>query len=197
MSCSRSISRRDFAIGLGAATTAGLAAPALAQVPQLSDPLITETVPRNASGFRTHNWRPYFSSLRNGAILVDTRSRALHFWSEDASVYKLYPTSIPMTEGMTRRGRTQVIRMVEGPSWTATPNMRRRFPHWPAHIPPGPGNPLGTHALYLTWEYYRIHGTQDPRKIGRRSSSGCFGLYNENIAELYGMARLGTQVMVI
>lgn len=193
---SQPVSRRFVTLGVAAAA-AGLAAPALAQVPQLTDPVINTQVPRNASSFRTHNWRPYFSSLRNGAILVDTRSRALHFWSEDGQTYRLYPTSIPMTEGMTRRGRTRIIRMVEGPSWTATPNMRRRFPHWPAHIPPGPSNPLGTHALYLTWQYYRIHGTQDPRKIGRRSSSGCFGLYNENIEELYGLTKLGTQVMVV
>ena len=36
----------------------------------------------------------------------------------------------------------------------------------------GPGNPLGTHAMYLTWPAYLIHGTHDTRKIGRRSSNG-------------------------
>ena len=51
----------------------------------------------------------------------------------------------------------------------------------PAYVPPGPNNPLGTHALYLSWTYYRIHGTHDTRKIGRRSSSGCVGLYNQHI----------------
>ena len=45
-------------------------------------------------------------------------------------------------------------------------------------------NPLGTRALYLSWTYYRIHGTHDTRKIGRRSSNGCIGLYNEHIEEL-------------
>jgi len=187
--------RRGFSLGLLAGASAALAAPALAQ--QLSDPAIGKAVVRNASGFRNHNWRPYFSTLRNGVILVDSRSRALHFWSEDQTVYKLYPTSIPMTESMTRRGRTSVIRKVEGPEWRPTPAMRRRNPDWPLYVPPGPTNPLGTHALYLTWQYYRIHGTQDPRKIGRRASSGCFGLYNEHIAELFALTRVGTQVLVI
>jgi len=44
-----------------------------------------------------------------------------------------------------------VIRKVEGPSWAPTPAMRERNPEWPARIGPGPDNPLGTHALYLSW----------------------------------------------
>ena len=158
---------------------------------------VTDTVRRNISSFRALDWRPYFPSLKNGAILVDTSSRALHYWSQDESIYKLYPSSIPMTEDLTRRGRTAVTRKVEGPSWRPTPSMLKRNPEWPKFIPPGPGNPLGTHALYLTWTYYRIHGTHDTRKIGRRSSNGCIGLYNEHIAELFGLAKVGTQVLLI
>ena len=45
-----------------------------------------------------------------------------------------------------------------------------------------PDNPLGTHGLYLGWHYYRNHGTHDTRKIGRRSSDGCIGQFNEHIA---------------
>ena len=44
---------------------------------------------------------------------------------------------------------------------------------------------------------YRIHGTHDTRKIGRRSSNGCVGLYNEHIQELFDMAKVGTQVLLI
>lgn len=156
-----------------------------------------EVVRRNISSFRSLQWQPYFSNLRKGAILVDTTSRALHYWSEDESIYKLYPTSVPLTEDMTRRGRTSVVRKVEGPSWAPTPSMKIRNPEWPDFIGPGPDNPLGTHALYLGWKYYRIHGTHDTRKIGRRSSNGCIGLYNEHIAELFGLAVNGTQVLLI
>lgn len=154
-------------------------------------------VRRNISAFRSAHWKPYFSNLRNGAILVDTVSRALHYWSEDQTIYRLYPTSVPLTDELTRRGRTSVVRKVEGPDWRPTPNMLKRNPEWPRYIPPGPDNPLGTHALYLSWKYYRIHGTHDTRKIGRRSSNGCIGLYNEHIAELFSMAKVGTQVLLI
>jgi len=158
---------------------------------------ISQTITRNVSSFRTLDWRPYFSSLNNGAVLVDIQSRALHYWNEDQSIYKLYPTSVPLTADLTRKGRTEVVRKVEGPSWRPTPSMRERNPEWPEFVAPGPDNPLGTHALYLSWTYYRIHGTHDTRKIGRRSSNGCIGLYNEHIAELFGMTRVGTQVLLI
>jgi lipoprotein-anchoring transpeptidase ErfK/SrfK len=51
--------------------------------------------------------------------------------------------------------------------------------------------------LYLGWATYRIHGTHDTRKIGRRSSNGCIGLYNEQIVELFDLASVGTQVLLI
>ena len=42
---------------------------------------ITIDTRRNISSFRTLDWRPYFENTRNGAILVDITSRALHYWS--------------------------------------------------------------------------------------------------------------------
>lgn len=158
---------------------------------------ISQSIRRNISSFRALDWRPYFTSLAKGAVLVDTQSRALHYWSEDQAIYKLYPTSVPLTEDLTRLGRTEVVRKVVGPEWRPTPAMRIRNPEWPEYVAPGPDNPLGTHALYLSWQYYRIHGTHDTRKIGRRSSNGCIGLYNEHIAALFELTRVGTQVLLI
>jgi L,D-transpeptidase ErfK/SrfK len=192
--------RRAFLAG----SAALIAAPAYAQsfsegaAPVATERDLTEApVRRNISSFRTVDWQPYFSDLRKGAILVDIESRAVHYWSEDQLVYKLYPSSVPVREDLTRRGRTSVVQKVEGPSWRPTPNMLKRNPEWPKYIGPGPENPLGTHALYLSWTYYRIHGTHDTRKIGRQSSNGCIGLYNENIAELFAMTKVGTQVLLI
>ena len=183
---------------LGGAAASLLAAPAVAQNANSTEVErdLTEVVKRNISSFRSLNWEPYFNNLNKGAILVDIDSRALHMWSDDGS-YKLYPSSVPLSEDLTRRGRTEVIRKVDGPSWSPTPSMKKRNPEWPDFVGPGPDNPLGTHALYLSWTYYRIHGTHDTRKIGRRSSNGCIGLYNEHIAEVFGKALVGTQVLLI
>lgn len=152
----------------------------------------------NVSGFRMLEWRDHFDHIQGGAILADLRSRALHFWSEDESIYRLYPTSVPLSEDLTRRGRTEVIQKVVNPPWRPTASMRERFPDWPEVVPGGdPKNPLGVRALYLGWPAYRIHGTHDTRKIGRRSSDGCVGLYNEHILELFSFAKVGTQVLLI
>lgn len=163
-------------------------------------PLLAQTeggVMANVSSFRMLDWQPYFSDLRKGAVLVDTTSRALHFWSEDQVTYKLYPTSVPVSPELTRLGRTQIIKKDPAPSWRPTPSMRERNPDWPEFIPPGPDCPLGTRAMWLSWEYYRLHGTHDTRKIGRKSSNGCIGMYNEHVEELYELAQIGTQVLLI
>ena len=194
----RKLNRRTFL----AATATVLSVPAMARAQTENsteaDRQLSQTIRHNISSFRSLDWRPYFDNTKNGAILVDITSRALHFWNEDQSIYKLYPTSVAMTDDLTRKGRTEVVDKVVNPPWRPTPAMRERNPEWPEMIPGGdPGNPLGPLALYLSWQYYRIHGTHDTRKIGRRSSNGCIGLYNEHITELFALAKKGTQVLMI
>jgi L,D-transpeptidase ErfK/SrfK len=190
-----SVTRRGL---IAAAAALPLYAPALLRAETAPPaPIEGETVRRNISSFATIDWRDHFDSLGKGAIIADTQSRALHFWSADGETYKLYPTSVPRTDELTKRGYTEIVRKKIGPDWTATASQLERYPDWPRRIPPGPDNPLGTHALYLSWPAYLIHGTHDTRKIGRRSSDGCIGLYNEKVAELFALAPVGTQVRLI
>ncbi len=195
----RPFDRRTFLTTSAAAATATVGLPAWGQTANSTEfeSDLSGRVQRNVSSFRTLRWQDYFPNLANGCILCDMESRAVHYWSADAQTYRLYPSSVPLTEDLTRRGRTEVIRKVEGPSWRPTPSMRERNPEWPEFVGPGPDNPLGTHALYLSWQYYRVHGTHDTRKIGRRSSNGCIGLFNEHIAELFALATVGTQVVLV
>lgn len=195
----RALTRRTLLSGAAAGAGLALAAPALAMDGSTEFvPGASSSVRNNVSSFRMLDWRGYFDNTRNGAILVDITSRALHFWSEDQSVYRLYPTSVPLSEDLTRRGRTEVVQKAVNPPWRPTPSMKQRNPEWPDMVPGGsPENPLGVRALYLSWTYYRIHGTHDTRKIGRRSSNGCVGLYNEHVVELFDLTRVGTQVLLI
>lgn len=211
------LSRRTFLTTSAAIGAAGLATPALAQAidPYTGQALVgtpggatpdagvvqydaQQDSRRNISSFRMQDWQPYFSNLTNGAVLVDLTSRALHYWSEDGQTYRLFPTSVPVSPELTRTGRTEIIKKVEGPTWAPTPSMKKANPEWPDFVPAGdPLNPMGTHALWLSWQYYRIHGTHDTRKIGRKSSNGCIGLYNEHIQELYSLTNIGTQVLLL
>jgi L,D-transpeptidase ErfK/SrfK len=156
----------------------------------------TPAVRSNTSSFTMQDWHDHFPNLGKATIVADTVSRALHFWSADGSDYRIFPTSVPISDELTKRGYTEIVRKKVGPSWTPTPSQMERYPDWKP-IGPGPENPLGTHAMYLSWPAYIIHGTHDTRKIGRRSSDGCIGLFNENIAELFELCPVGTQVRII
>jgi len=189
----RPMSRRDVLIA-GAGGASFLAAPTVLLASGDTGAAPTR---RNISSFALHEWQDYFDALGGGIIISDTNRRVLQHWSADGEM-RVYPTSVPLTDELTRRGYTSVVEKRENPGWAPTPSMRIRNPEWPAFVPGGdPLNPLGTRALYLSWQYYRIHGTQDSRKIGRRSSNGCIGLYNEQIEEVYDRTPVGTQVILI
>ena len=151
---------------------------------------------RRISGLSTERWQDHFGSISRDAILVKVNDRVLHYWGADG-FYRIYPTSVPLTEEMTRRGRTSITLKRPDPDWRPTASMLARRPDLPTYVPPGPDNPLGIRALNLSWPAYRIHGTNDIRKIGRQSSSGCIGLFNEHIVEVYDRAQIGTPVLLV
>lgn len=195
------ITRRAALLGVASA----LAAPSILRAqssdafPQIEDPIRDQTpVRRNISSFTRQNWQEHFDTLGVGCLLADITSRAVHYWAADGVTYKLFPSSVPMSEELTRRGYTKVIRKANNPSWTPTASMRERDPSLPQRIEGGvPGNPLGTRAMYLDWPAYLVHGTHDTRKIGRQSSSGCIGLYNQHVEDLYPLVQIGTQVRLL
>lgn len=111
------------------------------------------------------------------------------------------PVTFPLgvgREGLeTPTGTTEIVRKVKGPVWFPTARMREEKPDLPAEVGPGKENPLGTHALYLGWPEYLIHGTNRPYGIGRRVSSGCMRMYPEDIVRLYALIPKGTPVTVV
>ncbi len=133
---------------------------------------------------------------REGIVINLADMRLYAYFNGNAA-----PFSTPVgvgREGLnTPEGTTQIVRKVEGPIWRPTPRMRKEDPKLPEVVGPGDENPMGTHAMYLGWSQYAIHGTNKPFGIGRRSSSGCLRLYPEAIIELYKMAPLGTKVTVV
>lgn len=190
--CTDNISRRNILIGSCVA-----AKPAVLRV-QTALPVnvATEAVRNNASSFVTQRWEVHFDTLGSGAIVAELVSRAVHYWSADGQDYRLYPSSVPMTEDLTKRGYTEIVRKKTGSDWTPTPSMMEKEPTL-QYMPAGPANPLGTHAMYPGWSACIIHGTHDTGEIGRRSSSGCLGLCNEHIKALLAVAPVGPQVRLI
>lgn len=190
---------RRHAVGLG---LGALFAPALARadtqdIPMALQPALKAPALRaNVSAFRQIDWRAHYPDLAQVTLIADTSSKALHYWAVDGAEYRVFPTSVPMSEDLTKRGRTEIVRKRAGPSWTPTASMLARDPSLHP-MPPGPDNPLGTRAMYLSWPAYIIHGTHDTRKIGRKSSSGCIGLYNEQVEALFPLCPIGTRVLIL
>ncbi|SOB99874.1 L,D-transpeptidase [Rhodobacter maris] len=190
---------RRTALLSGAATlfTPALARAGTQDIPMAEQPaIIAEAERHNISAFREIDWRDHFDTLDRVTLIADTRSKALHYWAAGGTDYRLYPTSVPKSPELTKTGYTEIVRKRENPGWTPTPSMIQADPSLHA-MPPGPDNPLGTRALYLSWPAYIIHGTHDTRKIGRKSSSGCIGLFNAQVEELYPFCPVGTQVLIL
>lgn len=94
-------------------------------------------------------------------------------------------------------GKTTVMRKRTKPTWIPPTSIRAENPELRAAVPPGPDNPLGSYALDLGWPAVVVHGTNLPYAIGRRSSHGCFRLFEWDIERLYREAQIGTPVTVV
>jgi lipoprotein-anchoring transpeptidase ErfK/SrfK len=132
---------------------------------------------------------------RPGTVIVDTGGRMLYYVLPGNQAYA-YPITVGR-EGFNWTGTERISRIASWPSWTPPPEMRQRQPGLPVTVTGGLLNPLGAKALYLGNTIYRIHGTNNPRSIGRASSSGCFRMMNEHVTHLATMARVGTPVRVV
>lgn len=98
-------------------------------------------------------------------------------------------------------GLADVGRKVMWPRWTPPKQMIERSPEkakWANGMPGGPQNPLGARALSLFQNgndtLHRIHGTNEPLSIGKRASSGCIRMVNQDAVELYRRAPVGSRV---
>jgi L,D-transpeptidase ErfK/SrfK len=133
------------------------------------------------------------SGPREG-IVVNVGDLRLYFF-EPGQPPRSAPIGIAKTGFATPIGATEVKAKREKPTWIPGESARRDG--YPAQVPPGPDNPLGEYALYLGWPGYLIHGTNDPRGVGRHSSRGCIRLYPAHIAALYARVEPGTKVRVV
>ncbi len=132
-------------------------------------------------------------------IVINLSEMRLYYFFEEKKTKSVitFPIGIG-TEGRdTPVGRFSIIEKIENPSWHVPESIRKEKPDLPKVVPPGPNNPLGSHALRLSLGDILIHGTDQPWSIGRRISHGCIRLYPEDIPKLFGMAQKGAEVAII
>jgi L,D-transpeptidase ErfK/SrfK len=135
-------------------------------------------------------------TLARKGIVIDLSELRLFYFPDEHTVMT-FPLGIGMDGWSTPTGVTQIVLKREHPTWIAPDSILAVNPDLPHVVPPGPDNPLGDYAMNLGWSGYRIHGTNKPYGIGRRSSHGCMRMYPEDISALFTEVSVGTPVTVI
>jgi L,D-transpeptidase ErfK/SrfK len=130
-------------------------------------------------------------------IVVNLADMRLYYYDTPSKEPRSYAIGIGREGLNTPVGHTKIVRMTKDPTWKPTARMRKEDPTLPATVPPGPDNPMGTRALYLGWPTYTIHGSSKPWGVGRRISSGCVRMYNDDVEELYDLVKVGTKVTIV
>jgi lipoprotein-anchoring transpeptidase ErfK/SrfK len=165
-------------------------APVFAAAPQVE---IQKTA--DAPGRLVRQVVDYVSHEAPGTVVIDTGNTFLYLVLNPRQAMR-YGIGVGR-EGFTWSGEQAVARKTEWPDWRPPADMLSRQPYLPRFMAGGPGNPLGARAMYLGETEYRIHGTNKPDTIGKRVSSGCIRLTNEDVADLYERVKIGAKVIVL
>jgi lipoprotein-anchoring transpeptidase ErfK/SrfK len=130
-----------------------------------------------------------------GTIIVDTPNTQLYYILGGGRAIR-YGVRVGR-DGFTWTGVQKITRKAEWPDWHPPAEMIERQPYLPRFMAGGDGNPLGARAMYLGSTVYRIHGTNQPSTIGQFVSSGCIGMLNEDVTDLFERTKVGTRVVVL
>src|SRR6202453_750500 len=130
-----------------------------------------------------------------GTLIVDTPNTYLYYVLGGGRAIR-YGVRVGR-DGFTWTGVQKISRKAEWPDWHPPPEMIDRQPYLPRFMAGGPGNPLGARAMYPGSTVYRIHGTNQPSTIGKFVSSGCIGMLNEDVSDLFDRVKVGTRVVVM
>jgi L,D-transpeptidase ErfK/SrfK len=136
-------------------------------------------------------------------IVINLAAMRLFYFKKAGKLLAVstYPVGIGTTERPTPMGQMYVKRKKIRPTWYVPASIaedhREKGDPLPAKVPPGPLNPLGEYALYLSNSGYLVHGTNKPASIGLRATNGCIRLYPEDIERLFENAPVKTPVSIV
>ena len=153
-------------------------------------------------GYRAREVVAFDAPEPPGTVVVDSPNHRLYLVLSGGKAIR-YSVGVGR-EGYGWSGVARIARRAEWPDWYPPPEMIARAAKQnqflPFSIEGGPFNPLGARALYLYQgsrdTMVRIHGTNEPKSVGRSVSSGCIRMRNEDVIDLYGRVGIGTRVVV-
>ena len=139
-------------------------------------------------------------------IEVDKTAQELRAYADDKLV-ALYPATVGSVERPAPDGDWAVRTVATAATYTFDPARLTFKAKTPVGTPagveppvgkltikPGPNNPVGTTWIDLTKDTYGIHGSPNPRLVGKRASHGCVRLTNWDAAELAKAVKAGAKV---
>jgi lipoprotein-anchoring transpeptidase ErfK/SrfK len=119
-------------------------------------------------------------------IVVSLEDRKLAL-VEDGQIKKVYVVAVGKPTTPSPAGKFTIARRVKNPTYS----------HDGKTVPPGPGNPVGTRWMGLSVKGYGIHGTNEPKSIGKAASHGCIRMARKDLEEMYGMVSVGDTVELV
>ena len=139
---------------------------------------------------------------RKGIVINLAAMRLFQYKGDNGAASVLtYPVGVGTEERPSPTGQMYVERKATRPTWHVPASIandhRKKGDPLPASVPPGPENPLGECALYLSKSSYLIHGTNKPASIGLRATNGCIRLYPEDVKRLYENTPVKTAVNMV
>lgn len=106
---------------------------------------------------------------------------------EDGQVKKVYTVAVGKPSTPSPSGTFTIARRVKNPTYS----------HDGKTVLPGPGNPVGTRWMGLSVKGYGIHGTNEPKSIGKAASHGCIRMAKKDLEEMYEMVSVGDSVELV
>jgi L,D-transpeptidase ErfK/SrfK len=139
---------------------------------------------------------------RKGIVINLAAMRLFQFKGDSESLTVLtYPVGVGTEERPSPTGPMYVERKAVRPTWHVPASIandhRKKGDPLPAEVLPGPQNPLGEYALYLSKSGYLMHGTNKPASIGLRATNGCIRLYPEDVKKLFENTPVKTPVYIV
>ena len=167
---------------------------------QLANPGVDVWLPGEGTAIRLPSRFVLPEAPRSG-LVVNVAEMRVYYYPKGEAVVRTWPISIGRVGWETPLGETSIVRKKARPTWYPPESIREEAAMsgnpLPRVVGPGPDNPLGSHALYLGFPQYLIHGTNKPFSIGMRVSHGCVRMYPEHIVELYELVEPGTPVTLV
>lgn len=127
-------------------------------------------------------------------IEVDKAASTLRAYGDNGRLLATYPATIGSSTFPSPDGAMEVTAIAAAPTYHFDPEGREWGPDKRLTIAAGPNNPVGGTWIDLSKEGYGIHGTPDPKLIGKTASHGCVRLTNWDAAQLAKAVSKGTKV---